>query len=233
MRHLRSLAHPAVRGSCAWLRNRYGMQGDMSLQDIRDISVDLDTPALLRFLVTEKFPGETVVTASLRARSIVVLKMVSDIDPAIPVIFCHRRPVFKESIDYRSRIIDLLGLQNVSTNEGREVDVCSGDQDHCERMWVENQTLPGRTNQLLHLNDSLKPYRCWISAVYHVPRPAGVRNRVDVEGLLIRIDPLIRWTQEEISAFMKDNNLPYHQRAARDYVSQESHAGEASESYHF
>ena len=150
----------------------------MSLQDIRDVSVNLDTPALLRYLITERFAGNTVVTASLRAASIVVLKMVSDIDPATPIIFCHRRPVFDESVAYRTRIVDLLGLTNVSTNEGHEVDICDGDQDHCERMWVENRTLPGRSKELLHLNDSLAPYLCWISAVYHVPRPAGVRNRV-------------------------------------------------------
>ena len=42
---------------------------------------------LLRLLITDRFPGRTVITASLRAPSIVVLKMVADIDPVTPVVF--------------------------------------------------------------------------------------------------------------------------------------------------
>ena len=69
-------------------------------------------------------------TASLMASSIVVLKMVADIDPATPVIFCHRPPVFEESVEYRAEIVRRLGLANTSMNEGREPDVRRGDSGH-------------------------------------------------------------------------------------------------------
>ena len=83
-------------------------------QEIRTISVELDTPTMLRYLIEERFSGKTVITASLMASSIVVLKMISEIDPATPVIFCQRPPVFEESTDYRNRLVERLGLQNIS-----------------------------------------------------------------------------------------------------------------------
>ena len=184
--------------------------------DIRAVSVNLDTPALLRYLIKERFPAKTVITASLRAPSIVVLTMISEIDPATPVVFCHRWP-FKESIEYRARIVEILGLSNVSSTEGHEVLVKPGDVDHCERMWIHYQDMPGRSFQLLHLNDCLAPYSCWISAVYHIAKPDHVLKRVDVEGRLIKVDPLIRWSKDDIRAFMRTHGLPYHKMAAREY----------------
>jgi phosphoadenosine phosphosulfate reductase len=200
--------------------------------DIRSVSVHLDTPGLLRYLIKERFPGTTVVTASLRARSIVVLKMISEIDPATPVIFCHRSP-FEESIEYRARIVKILGLTNVSSTEGHETSVKPGDVDHYERMWINYQNMPGRSCQLLHLNDCLSPYSCWISAVYHEAKPDFIKNRVDVEGRLIRVDPLVRWSQDEVREFMRNHGLPYHKRAAREFNYEGNPEGSTNQSYHF
>ena len=129
--------------------------------------------------------------------------------------FCIRGHQFPESIEYRKRIIELLGLERVSQTEGGEVEVRPGDQDHCERMWSERLDMPGRSFEIVHLNDTLAPYNCWISAVYHTPSPDHVTQRVDVEGRLIRVDPLIRWSKDEIRAFMREHKLPFHPRAIR------------------
>jgi len=202
-------------------------------QDIRAISVKLSTPDLLRHLVEEKFPGETVVTASLMASSIVVLKMISEIDPATPIIFCQRPPVFEESTDYRAKIVESLGLQNVSINDGHEPEVRPGDKDHCERMGVHYRDIPGRSIQLLHLNDCLAPYKCWISAVYHLPRESSVRNRVDVDGRLIKVDPLIRWSKDDVRDFMRVHALPYHKMAKREFSYDGNKKGGTHSTYHF
>ena len=184
-------------------------------QDIRSISPELSTQDLLRFLITERFPGQTLVTASLKAPSVVVLKLVADIDPTIPVVFCIRGFQFPESDVYRARIVDRLGLKTVSQTRGDEVEVLPGDCDHSERMWVENREGLGRSFEIVHLNQTLAPYSCWISAVYHVPRPPHVTQRVDVESRLIRVDPLIRWSKDEVRTFMREHELPFHPRAAR------------------
>ena len=129
-------------------------------QDIRSVSPDLSTPDLLRFLIEEKFAGKTLVTASLKAPSVVVLKLVADIDPATPVVFCVRGFGFPESDVYRTRIVELLGLENVSQTKGGEVEVLPGDYDHYERMWVESRDGLGRSYEIVHLNQTLAPYSC-------------------------------------------------------------------------
>ncbi|MBT4046363.1 MAG: phosphoadenosine phosphosulfate reductase family protein, partial [Rhodospirillaceae bacterium] len=170
---------------------------------------------LLRFLIKEKFPGKVLVTASLKAPSIVTLKMVADIDPATPVMFCVRGFQFPETSEYRQRIVELLGLTNVSQTSGGEVEVSPGDGDHNERMWIENRDGLGQTYEIVHLNKTLAPYSCWISAVYHIPSAPSVSHRVDVDRRLIRVDPLVRWEKEDIRAFMREHGLPFHPRVVR------------------
>lgn len=184
-------------------------------QDIRSVSASLSTPDLLRYLIADKFPGKTLVTASLKAPSVAVLKMVADIDPATPVVFCVRGFQFPESATYRKRIVELLGLTKVSLSSGGEAEVLAGDLDHSERMWVETENLLGSSYEIVHLNRSLAPYECWISAVYHVPEQTAAKHRVEVESRLIRVNPLIRWRKHDIRAFMRENGLPFHPRALR------------------
>ena len=55
------------------------------VEELQELTRDMDTVSLLRFLITEKFPKKIVVSCSLRARSVVVLKMISEIDPSTPI----------------------------------------------------------------------------------------------------------------------------------------------------
>ena len=203
-------------------------------EDIRSVSNHLDTPELLRHLIKERFPGKTIVTASLRAPSIVVLKMISEIDPATPIVICQRPPVFEESAEFRAIIVEKLGLTNISTNVGHETGIKPGDHDHCERMWVHYRDMPGRSFEILHLNECLGPYSCWISSVYHVREPSPVSlDRVDVDGRLIRVNPLLRWTKDDVREYMRAHSLPYHKMAARKFNYDESKEGAAYPTYHF
>ena len=188
------------------------------LEDLLSATNHCTAQQLLGALIEDHFPGKTVVTATLRTSSIVVLKMVSDIDRHTPVVFCRRGSLFEESRRYREAIIELLGLTNVSVTEGREqeVDARAGDYDHYERMLVEFEHGPGRSREIVHLNDTLAPFECWIAAVYHVRAPLDARRRIDAEGRLIRVDPLADWTREQVRQFMAEHNLPHHPRTYRN-----------------
>ena len=59
------------------------------VEEILESTGKMDTSAFLRYLIVEKFPQKTVATCSLRGRSVVVLKLISEIDPSTPIVFCH------------------------------------------------------------------------------------------------------------------------------------------------
>jgi phosphoadenosine phosphosulfate reductase len=183
-------------------------------EGVRAACEGLSTEALLRYLIKEHYAGETVVTASLRAPSIVVLKLVADIDPATPVVFCRPGELFVESETFRKEICTRLGLTNTRETEGAKSGVLPDAADHYERMWAEYKGGLGHVHELVHLNDVMVHYDCWISAVYHLPAPQTAL-RVDIEGRLIRVNPLLDWSPQDIRAFMREHDLPFHPRAGK------------------
>ncbi len=183
----------------------------MSLRnDLIAATEGMSAQELLRYLLKDRFPGRTVVTASLRARSVVVLKLVADIDPATPVRLCHAGELFPESRDYRDRIVAMLGLRDVREPSGHEIAVLPADRDHVEVMWAEYRTCFGKVQEIFHLNETLAGFDCWISAVYHCMD--AEHARIDSDGRLIRVDPLVGWGADEVRAFMSAHGLPLHPR---------------------
>lgn len=182
------------------------------VEDLPELTAKMDTAALLRFLVAERFPGKSMVTSSLRGRSVVVLKLISEIDPAVPVVFCHIPELFPESVAYRARLVRELGLRDVREPAADDGPL-PGDSNHCEGLWAENPADHTRAYKTILLNQTLAEADCWISAAYHAPYPDTPGPRIRQEGRLIRIDPLASWTQQQVRGFMADHGLPYHPQA--------------------
>ena len=181
------------------------------LRDIRETTTELPALEMLRYLLTERFAGEVAVTASLKSPSIVVLKMISEIDPSTPVIFCHPRNVFPGSEKYRADIIRQLGLTNVKSVTGSDPFTGKHAFDFCERLWNEPAE-GGRSSETIHLNDVLSPYKCWIKAAYHQRPAAPAEQRIDVYGGMVIVDVLRRRPTEAVDQFMYDHGLPHHPR---------------------
>lgn len=179
----------------------------------------LSTMELLTYLITERFSGRTVVTASLRARSVVVLKLISRIAPETPVVFCHAAQLYPESISYRERLIAMLGLEDVRDVDSHVANLdqsqpAPNDHDHVERIRADDLVGGGTVSELVHLNADLADFDCWISAVYHDKAPAGVKHRVDLDGRLVKVNPLLDWSDADVRRFMLANELPYHPRVS-------------------
>lgn len=182
------------------------------LQDVLSESDGLDTPAFLRYLIKDKFPGKVIATASLRARSIMVLRLIADIDPSVPVIFCHVKDIYPESLKYRASIVEQLGLTDVR-EPLPDTGTQPGDAYHCESLWGEHPTDLSRRYTTIGLNESLKGFDCFISAVYHGAYSDAPRPRVLEEGRLLRIDPLVSWSKDDVRGYLKTRGLEYHPSA--------------------
>ncbi len=194
------------------------------LSEIQERTKNLSCYSLLEYLVNDRFKGKTIVSASLRARSIVVLQMLADIDPGIPVVFCHAGTMFPESVEYKEYIIDRLNLRDIREPQKGEAEPVPGDHDHVEWVKASREGSLSTVKTAIHLNKTLAGFECWISAVYHNPAGNAQLNRIDVEGRLLRVNPLLGWKHEKIEHYMKVHALPAHKLAPRApvYTKQES-----------
>lgn len=202
---------------------------ELECEELKSACTEMPCIELLEYLIKEKFPGKIAVTASLRARSIIVQQMISEVDPNTPIIYHNAGKQFPEREEYRKMIIERFGFTNVLTPIGSdETRVRPGDQDHIEWVKVRYDRSHGATQEAMHLNHTLEPYDCWISAVYHFDQDHAVRNRVEREGRIIRANPLIDWDVERVQNFMAEFDLPLHE-LNKEQIDMNAKHGDGSE----
>lgn len=202
---------------------------ELECEELKSACKEMPCINLLEYLIKEKFPGKIAITASLRARSVIVQQMVSEVDPATPIIYLTAGKPFPESEQYREMIIKRFGFTNVLTPAGgNESAIRANDQDHIEWVKARYDRSHGATQEAMHLNHTLEPFDCWISAVYHFDQDQTVRSRVEREGRIIRVNPLIDWDVERVQNFMAEFDLPYH-KLNKEQIDMNAKHGDGSE----
>lgn len=205
----------------------------VSAEKIISETKGMEAPDFLRYLILDKFPGKIAVTTSLRARGMVTLSMIAEIAPETPVVFCHMKHMYPGSMEYKSKIIDQLGLKDVRSPL-EDTGALPGDVFHCENLWGEDVDDGTRHYTTVPLNDTLKPFDCWISVVCHNPYSYEPRPRVLDEGRLLRVHPLVGWKVEEVRAYLEERGLPFHPMAMHSaYQRVDSEPAPARESYNY
>jgi phosphoadenosine phosphosulfate reductase len=178
----------------------------------------LDGPDLLAPLITRQFCGKIALVSSFGAESAVLLHMVASIDRSIPVITLDTGKLFPETIAYRAQLTALLGLTDlrIVTPEAHSLCLLDGagslhrtDPDGCCHI-----------RKVQPLEKALSGFEAWISGRkrYH----GGLRSDVaplEEQGGRLKIEPLARFTFEQIEAYLARYDLPWHPLVARGYFS--------------
>jgi phosphoadenosine phosphosulfate reductase len=188
------------------------------LAALQDKAKGRDAHGILELALVEEFAGKTAVVSSFGAESAVLLKLVADIDPNTPILFLNTGKLFGETLRYRDRLQDVLGLGDLrslspSLDERQKKDpegtLWSRDTDACCDF---RKTIP--------LNRALEPFQAQVTG----RKRFQTRERADMlpveyfEGRY-RFNPLWQWDLQQLEAFTQRNNLPPHPLVEDGYPS--------------
>ena len=164
------------------------------------------------------FAGRAAVVSSFGAESAVLLHMVSEVDRATPVIFLDTGKHFWETLSYRAKLIDRLGLTGVRIITPDEADLTASDPDgtlhgsDADRCCHIRKTLP--------LQRALHGFDVTISGRkrYHGAARATLDFLSIADGRL-KVEPLAGFSALDIEAYMKAHDLPAHPLTEIGYFS--------------
>lgn len=166
----------------------------------------------------ELFDGRIAVVSSFGAESAVLLHMISQIDPATPVLFLDTGKHFRATLDYRHNLAERLGFLDVQDilplEESVEADDPFGalsmtDKDRC--CFIRKVEPMAR---------AVSPYTAWMTGRKQFQAPT--RNALPVfesVGPRIRINPLARMSAEDLRAYAQKYDLPVHPLTKQGYRS--------------
>jgi phosphoadenosine phosphosulfate reductase len=179
---------------------------------------ELDGRDLLEPLLSRVLKGNIALVSSFGTESAALLHMVSEIDKAVPVIFLDTGKLPWQTLFYRSKLIDRLGLTDIrtihpDTDDLRQHDargeLHKTDPDFCCHI---RKTVP--------LDKALCGFGAWISGRKRFHGGGrGAIPALQVEDGRLKIEPLARFSAKDIAAYVKHYDLPPHPLAAEGYRS--------------
>jgi phosphoadenosine phosphosulfate reductase len=156
--------------------------------------------------------------SSFGTESAALLKVMSDVDPAIPVVFLDTGWLFQETLDYRDMLTQQLGLTDVRSIKPLEETLSHEDPD--KELWFSNPDACCRIRKVEPLARALKPFAAWINGRKRFQ--GGARADIPVveqDGARLKFNPFAHVSREEIEAIYKSANLPPHPMVAKGFLS--------------
>jgi phosphoadenosine phosphosulfate reductase len=166
--------------------------------------------------------GDVCITSSFQAEDVVLVHMVKELLPRIPVVFLDTGYHFAETYEYRDRVarewelnlINLLPRQTVAEQEAQ--------------FGILNQTDPSRCcgmRKVEPLFTELEKYRLWFTGL----RKEQAKSRAQLKPVddfalptgkhLRKISPLTDWTAKDVWQYAGEFSIPLLSLYDRGYTS--------------
>lgn len=197
---------------------------------LRERYEGLTGQALLEATIKGEFAGKIAVVSSFGAESAVLLHMVAEIDPATPVIFLNTGKLFGETLRYRDRLQERLGLTDVRAAGPHPADLAARDPNGA--LWNADPDACCFVRKVLPLERALKGFEASITGRKRFQTSArlgmepieeeavrGTGEPGSAVGTRFKINPLAFWGQEELERYTDANRLPRHPLVKDGYLS--------------
>jgi phosphoadenosine phosphosulfate reductase len=153
------------------------------------------------------------VTSSFGAESAVLLHMVSQVAPTVPVLFLDTDFHFSETIDYRRRLARDLGLTVLDVRPA--LSPAQQAKRFGEALFDRDPDACCALRKTEPLRRALTMYDGWATGVRRVQTPERaatpiVEARRHDDRWLVKVAPLADWTDADVLAYQEQHDLPFH-----------------------
>lgn len=192
-----------------------------SLSRLQTFYGHLDAIELLRIIVKDEFAGRVALLSSFGADAALLIALVAEIDPNTPILFLDTDKHFPETIEYVNELTAQLNLQNVKylTPDPQLIQ----NIDKNGELWKHQVNRCCWLRKVEPLERKLKAGN--YSALITGRKGFQTTDRASLptieldEDSIFRINPLIKWTKEQLKEEFNRRNLPQHPLVGKGYLS--------------
>jgi phosphoadenosine phosphosulfate reductase len=169
-------------------------------------------------VISREFSGRIALVSSFGAESVVLLHLVASIDRHLPVIFIDTGKIFGSTHRYRADLVARLGLTDVRTTRPDPATLTTQDIDG--GLWLRDPDKCCAIRKVAPLSRALAGFDAWLSGRkrYQGGRRAHL-PLAEADGLRVKINPLAKWSREEVAAYRAAHELAEHPLVADGFRS--------------
>ena len=173
---------------------------------------------LLEAMIRREFAGRIALVSSFGAEAAVLLHLVAQVDPATPVIFLDTGKLFGETLRYRDRLIQHLGLTDVRSIRPDPVTVLERDPDGI--LWKQNPDACCALRKTEPMQRALAEFDSWITGRKRFQSATrAALPTIEANGPHVKINPLVSWTEADLEDHLARHDLPRHPLVEDGYLS--------------
>lgn len=180
----------------------------------------LEAGERIEFLA-EQFSGRILATTSFGLQAAVMLKLLKDHAPGIPIVFIDTGYLFAETYRHAAHLQEELGFEVQVYSPA----VTAARQEALYgRQWEgrpEGMVDYARIHKIEPMNRALRELGAdvWISGLRHSQSSArSQRGFAEKQSKTLKGYPIIDWDDEKVERFIRDHGLPRHPLVAAGYV---------------
>ena len=178
----------------------------------------LSPQEIIAYAARERFSGELAAVSSFGADSAVLLHMIAEVDPSLPVMFLDTGKHFGEILDYRDALAADLGLTGLRIVHPEAAALERDDPDG--KLHLSDTDACCAIRKVEPMARAVEPFRAWLTGRKRFQ--ADTRNAMPVfetVGVRTRINPLARWTTADLADYMRRHDLRENPLVAYGYLS--------------
>jgi phosphoadenosine phosphosulfate reductase len=192
--------------------------GRAGLAELLSKALARDAHGILELALGGELDGRAAVVSSFGAESAVLLHMVAAIDPKTPVLFLNTGKLFGETLRYRDRLQEELGLCDVRSLAPARDARRALDADGS--LWSRDSDACCGLRKVAPLAAALKPFAAQITGRKRFQTGARAHMQpVEWYDGRLRFNPLWQWREEDLQAYAVTHKLPAHPLVADGYPS--------------
>lgn len=168
--------------------------------------------------VVKDYPGRVALLSSFGAESAVLLHMLSEVAPDLPVLFLDTGKLFDETIAYRDRLVKELGLTGLRVIAPDTADLARTDSDGA--LHGSNTDLCCHIRKTVPLARATEEFDVLISGRkrFHGAARSDLGFVSEQDGKL-KIEPLAAFSALDLSNYVQAHHLPSHPLKSSGYHS--------------
>jgi phosphoadenosine phosphosulfate reductase len=188
--------------------------------DIEELSQHFETasPSEILGWAWETFGPDVAAISSFQTQSVPLLHLISQVTPQLPILFLDTGFHFTETLMYRDRLTQDLGLkvQVLTPEMGHD-----GFKRQHSDLFRRNPDLCCYINKVEPLRRAMQGLKAWISGIRRDQTPQRRHTPIIAKQAngLYKICPLATWTRRDVWQYLHDHNLPEHPLLAQGYLS--------------
>ncbi|MFD0716702.1 phosphoadenylyl-sulfate reductase [Paenibacillus sp. GCM10027626] len=167
----------------------------------------------------ETFPKITL-ACSFGAEDVVLVDMLQKISPKTDIFYLDTDFHFKETYETRDRLADRYGLKFVRA--APELTPEEQAEKFGPELWKSNANECCNIRKVGPLTTILTKYDAWITGIRRDQAPTRANAKkveYDAKFGLMKFNPLASWTNEDVWAYIRTNDVIYNPLHDRNYPS--------------